>query len=217
MADLVISYARKDRHRVRAIVALLRAHYPSQAQHAVFWDDDFVAGEDWFVQFCAAIDAAPQLFVFWCSHASASSQVEREFIYAQQRGRRVVPVLLDNTALPKSLSPVHGVDLRGIVRHTHPLIQPLTLLLALAASLTGLWGITYGDSSVASDIMRMIDTLLAVDAHFPRIPGVLFISPLGWVVLALVGLVLGLFALYFHLRTARQETVVARFEPYINN
>jgi hypothetical protein len=63
------------------------------------------------------IDAAPQLFVFWCDHSAQSLQVRREFTYALTRNKRVVPVLLDDTALAPELVMIHGIDLRRAIHH----------------------------------------------------------------------------------------------------
>ncbi len=116
MAVLVISYSRADRDRVRAVVTLLRAAL-RDVEKAVFWDEDFDPGDPWFTQICQHIDSAPQLFVFWCRHSASSDQVRREFRYALGQGKRVVPVLMDNTALAAELAPIHGIDLRGAILH----------------------------------------------------------------------------------------------------
>ena len=116
MAVLVISYSRQDQPQVRAIVKLLRGAM-REIERAVYWDEDLEAGDAWFAQITAAIDASPQLFVFWCHHASRSNQVGREVHYAFERGKRIVPVLLDDTPLPDVLTCVHGIDLRDAVRH----------------------------------------------------------------------------------------------------
>src|SRR4051812_21503906 len=116
MATLVVSYSRTDRAQVKAVVALLKAALRG-IDNAVFWDEDFEPGDPWFEQICQHIDAAPQLFVFWCAHAATSDQVRREFSYAMQRGKRVVPVLMDDTALIPELAPIHGIDLRGALQH----------------------------------------------------------------------------------------------------
>src|SRR3954464_10363316 len=116
MATLVGSYSRTDRAQVKAVVALLKAALRG-IDNAVFWDEDFEPGDPWFEQICQHIDAAPQLFVFWCAHAATSDQVRREFSYAMQRGKRVVPVLMDDTALIPELAPIHGIDLRGALQH----------------------------------------------------------------------------------------------------
>jgi len=116
MATVVVSYSRTDRAQVKAVVALLKAALRG-IDHAVFWDEDFEPGDPWFEQICQHIDAAPQLFVFWCAHAATSEQVRREFSYAMQRGKRIVPVLMDDTALTPELALIHGIDLRGAVQH----------------------------------------------------------------------------------------------------
>ena len=116
MATLVVSYSRDDRAQVRAVVALLRAALRG-IDNAVFWDEDFEPGDPWFEQISHHIDATPQLFVFWCEHAASSQQVRREFSYALHRGKRVVPVLMDDTALVPELAPIHGIDLRDALQH----------------------------------------------------------------------------------------------------
>jgi len=116
MAVLVISYSRVDQPQVRALVSLLKASL-QDVERAVFWDEQFESGELWFEQLKAHIDAAPQLFIFWCDHSNASAQVRREFTYALETNKRVVPVLLDDTPLVAELAPIHGIDLRGAIRH----------------------------------------------------------------------------------------------------
>jgi hypothetical protein len=146
MAMLVISYSRVDQAQVRALVSLLRGGLRT-VEKAVYWDDQFEPGDPWFEQLKTHIDAAPQLFVFWCDHSSASEQVRREFTYAISRHKRVVPVLLDDTPLAAELKQIHGIDLRGAVRHgdaSSPLVAWLTrargTAIALAASLMLLAG-----------------------------------------------------------------------------
>jgi hypothetical protein len=121
MAVIVISYARPDQPLVRAVVKLLRGAL-RDFEKAVYWDDDFEPGEPWFEQIRAHIDAAPQLFVFWCVHSAESEQVRREFEYAFQRGKRVVPVLMDRTKLCRELADLHGIDLRPLTEHAHALL-----------------------------------------------------------------------------------------------
>lgn len=116
MAVLVISYSRVDQKQVRALVTLLKGGLRGVDQ-AVYWDDQFEPGEPWFEQLKTHIDASPQLFVFWCAHSSASQEVKREFAYALERKKRVVPVLLDETPLAPELAPIAGIDLRGAVQH----------------------------------------------------------------------------------------------------
>ena len=119
MAVLVISYSREDRTSVRQLVSLLRSALQG-VERALFWDEDFEPGDLWFEQIQKQIDTTEQLFVFWCSHSAQSPQVNREFSYAFERNKRVVPVLLDNTPLSPELAPIHGIDLRAVVAHNEP-------------------------------------------------------------------------------------------------
>ena len=146
MATLVISYARADQPLVRGVVKLLRAAM-SEIDDAVYWDEDFEPGAAWFDQIKHSIDEAPQLFVFWCAHSAASSQVLDELMYALNAGKVVVPVLLDDTSLSASLAPIHGVDLRTAVRHVATPHEHSTLRwlvpAALAATVLALSVVTW--------------------------------------------------------------------------
>jgi hypothetical protein len=115
MAQLVISYAREDRHIVRSLVQLLRGAI--LVQGAVFWDEEFTPGKEWAEQFRHEIDKAPERYVFWCSHSATSEDVSAEVAYALDRGKLVVPVLLDDTPLNESVSRRQGIDVRGVVNH----------------------------------------------------------------------------------------------------
>lgn len=119
MAQVVISYSRVDRELVDALLTLLRAL--PEMKRAIYWDKDFEPGEDWFEQIRRAIDVAPLVFVFWCCHSSDSRQVQREVDYAFSKGRKVVPVLLDDTPLSPQLAAIHGIDLRFAVHHSRAL------------------------------------------------------------------------------------------------
>jgi len=100
--------------------ARLRAAMRDVIEKAVYWDDDFVAGNAWFEQIKRYIDKSPQLFAFWSVHSSQSKQVQREFMYALEKERRVVPVLLDHTPLVPRLVAILGVDLRSLIYHRLP-------------------------------------------------------------------------------------------------
>jgi hypothetical protein len=140
MAVLVISYSRADQPQVRAVVTLLRTAL-RDIEKAVFWDGDFEPGDPWFEQIKGHIETAPQLFVFWCAHSAESPQVRREFTYALDRRKRVVPVLLDNTPLTDELAAIHGIDLRQAIVHAPSgpaivfTIAPATTRLRIARAL----------------------------------------------------------------------------------
>jgi len=118
MPRLVISYSREDAPLVRSVVTLLRGALRDVEGPALL-DDLVESDETWFKQFKIEIEAAPQLFVFWCSHASVSDHVRREYEYALKQKKRIVPVILDDTPLPAMLAMFHSVDLRGAVAHAH--------------------------------------------------------------------------------------------------
>src|SRR5262249_44946770 len=54
------------------------------------------------------------------AHAADSAQVRREFMYALEQHKRVVPVLLDDVELTPELAPIHAIDLRSAVSHKEP-------------------------------------------------------------------------------------------------
>ena len=141
MATLVISYSRADQAQVRAVVSLLQGAL-SDVEKAIFWDGQLEPGEPWFQQLKTHIDAAPQLFVFWCGHSSSSTEVRREFVYALQQRKRVIPVLLDDTPLADELAPIHGIDLRGAIRHRRSGRPKIAMKLALAALLVSMLAAT---------------------------------------------------------------------------
>lgn len=143
MSVLVISYSRADRTQVRAVVALLRSAL-RELDKAVYWDEDFEPGEAWFEQIKSHIDVAPQLFVFWCHHAAASPQVRREFLYAFERNKRVIPVLMDDSPLAPELRPIHGIDARGAVRHGFVLKRLVPWIVAGSVLLAGASFVTLG-------------------------------------------------------------------------
>jgi hypothetical protein len=116
MATLVLSYSRVDRALIHLVVVLLKSWH-REFDLVVFWDRDLEPGTYWRQEFRRALDAAPQLFVFWCRHASESSEVRFEFQLALTRGKRVIPVLLDDAPLPPELTETQSIDLRRAVRH----------------------------------------------------------------------------------------------------
>jgi hypothetical protein len=123
-AYVFVSYSRSDAPFITPIVRLLRtaiAGVPSAVGkywEFVFQDTDSIEpGGGWKDQIDDAITRAERIFVFWCTHSSKSDQVQREYELALRLMKVVVPVLLDDTPLPKPLSPINGVDLRELRTH----------------------------------------------------------------------------------------------------
>jgi TIR domain len=119
---VVVSYARTDRRLVRGGVDYLRSAFSRPAEGVVFWDGDFIAGENWFQQFKASVNRATAVYVFWCRHASRSRWVAQELAYAFKRRKRVIPVMIDSTPLGEHLAMLHAVDWRRLFTHP-PLVK----------------------------------------------------------------------------------------------
>lgn len=103
--SVFISYSTVDRDDVHGAVDLLRA---SGAK--VFLDVasiDF--GERWKDALYKALDRCERVMVFWSHAAAASEWVEREWRYALELGKKIVPTLLDFTPLPPELAEFQAV------------------------------------------------------------------------------------------------------------
>jgi len=104
-----ISYSRKDALLVRQIIGLFAA-----VDVSVFRDEQSIKpGQKWRIGINAALEECQVVLVFWCEHAAASFEVRNEYERAIALSKRVVPVLLDQTALPPNLGQYQGVDLRA--------------------------------------------------------------------------------------------------------
>jgi hypothetical protein len=105
-----ISYSRNDRHIVEPLVQLLRLR-----GDLVFFDIDSISpGQLWRDELETAIETAAWFVLFWCAHSSQSREVEREFRAALAKGKKVVPLLLDDTALPDRVAAFQGIDFTSI-------------------------------------------------------------------------------------------------------
>jgi hypothetical protein len=102
------SYADSDRPFIQQMVRLLRL-----LRGWVFFAPDSIRlGSPWESELRAAIKKCSFMVVFWCEHARSSAWVEREYSMALGLGKRVIPVLLDDTEVPDPLER-QGIDLRG--------------------------------------------------------------------------------------------------------
>ena len=98
--SVFISYARADGPIVLPDVELLRA-----GGVRVFMDvRDIEYGERWHAVLKRAIDTCERVIVFWSAAAKISEWVEREWRMAVERGKKIVPTLLDDTPLPQELA-----------------------------------------------------------------------------------------------------------------
>jgi hypothetical protein len=113
--NVFVSYARHDSAHVKSLRGLLRGIIP---ESSVFVDTESLrVGEKWESQLREAIDGCDVFVVAWSWRARASEWVERETLLAvaqaEATGRpRIVPVLLDRTALSTVLAPFQAVHAR---------------------------------------------------------------------------------------------------------
>jgi TIR domain len=99
-------------HSSRAIVKLLRVN-----KALVFQDlDSIELGKRWREQAGRTLAEAHLVVSFWCVHSSHSSKVESEYKSALERGKDLLPVLLDATPLPVDLTEFQWIDFRRRTR-----------------------------------------------------------------------------------------------------
>ncbi len=112
--DVFISYSRADESRIAPVVKLVR----SLRDDLVFQDvQDILPGERWEDALLTALHGSSVVIVFWCEHAAASTYVEKEWAVAVEEGKKIIPLLLDNTKLPGPLSQYQWIDLRSFGIH----------------------------------------------------------------------------------------------------
>ena len=105
-----ISYSRDDERLVVPVVKLLQS-----VDAAVFFDlESLRPGDKWEAKIEQALIVATSVFVFWCKHAEQSDWVRKESEIAMRLGKRVIPVLLDNTPLWEILRPYQWIDFRDV-------------------------------------------------------------------------------------------------------
>jgi predicted ATPase len=109
---IFVSYARSDG---KEIAAKLRRRL--QDEHGFpLWQDlaDMEGGKDWWQQITQAIDHVEFLVLVMTSAALRSEYVRREWRYARQQGKCVIPVIgakgIDFDALPGWMRRAHFVD-----------------------------------------------------------------------------------------------------------
>lgn len=109
---IFVSYARSDGE---AFARALRERLA--AQGFSLWHDrqDMEGGRDWWRQITEAIDTVEYLVLVMTPAALRSDVVRREWRYARQQGRCVVPVMgakpLDFSGLPRWMASAHFYDL----------------------------------------------------------------------------------------------------------
>src|SRR5688572_12919344 len=106
MADIFVSYSRKDVSFARALAAALSAHGWS-----VWWDRHIPAGRTFDEVIAEALAAARCVIVVWSKDSVTSDWVREE----ADEGRRreiLIPVLIDDVRPPLGFGRIQAADLR---------------------------------------------------------------------------------------------------------
>jgi hypothetical protein len=110
-----VSYSHEDRVLVEPVVRLLR-----MTRNDVFLDFQSIElGTPWREEISTALAQAQVGIVFWCKHAHQSSHVGREWRAGIGMRKRLLPVILDNTRMPRGLEGFQGVDFRALASSVH--------------------------------------------------------------------------------------------------
>ena len=109
MKQVFLSYSRKDLRFVERLAADLQ-----QAGYDVWYDlTDIEGGDRWAIEIQTAIDHCDVCVTVISSNSIVSEWVEKEFLYASNVGKKVIPVLHEWTTLPLWLMNIHYIDVRG--------------------------------------------------------------------------------------------------------
>lgn len=120
MTKVFISYSHEDRDNIAPIVELLRG----TMRNSVFQDyRDIPPGKKWRENLMDALQKARTVVVFWCEHSSKSDFVKKEYEFAVDAEKDVMPLLMDDTEMPVSLKAYQWVDFRRYQLHAPPAPQ----------------------------------------------------------------------------------------------
>lgn len=113
MADIFISYAQKDKARVKPLVEALE-----QQGWSVFWDRRIRAGQKFETVIEKELQNARCAIVAWSEHSLHSDWVHDEAGEAKERNI-LVPVILDAIKPPMGFRRIHAADLTSLGRGKH--------------------------------------------------------------------------------------------------
>ncbi|MDB6162817.1 MAG: hypothetical protein JWL98_249 [Xanthomonadaceae bacterium] len=120
MADVFVSYCRRDKARVAPLVATIEATGLS-----VWWDPAIVPGQEFDRQIDTELKQAAAVLAVWTSDSVDSRWVRGEARDAAERGV-LVPVRFDGASLPIDVRAFHTIDLDDSQRDARsPQVQEL--------------------------------------------------------------------------------------------
>jgi TIR domain-containing protein len=111
-----VSYSPADNDLVSAIISLLSA----SNTELVYRDAESLrTGRGAREDLQASIAESDIVLVFWCHHAFTSYDVRKECDLALVQGKDMLPVLLDDTPLPRKVADRRTIDFRARVGVMH--------------------------------------------------------------------------------------------------
>jgi len=105
--EIFISYSRKDRAKVSSLVSTLRSSGVS-----VWVDESAIDGATlWSQEIVGAIRKCKVFLLALSSNSSLSENVVKEVALASERGKKILPVMLEDTEVPESMAyPLAGIQ-----------------------------------------------------------------------------------------------------------
>jgi TIR domain len=124
--NVFVSYSHADSLLVSPVVKLLRVN-----KSLVFQDFDTIQpGKRWRGEIAKGLAESRLVVVFWCTHASQSNEVSKEWRAAIEQKKDLLPLLLDPTPLPPELAEFQWIDFRGTVGANHSsTVRPVARML----------------------------------------------------------------------------------------
>ena len=106
MTQLFISYSRKDIAFVRRLAGDLE-----NAGYMVWWDiTDLRGGDDWVRVIPEAIEASDTFIVVLSPNSTVSEWVRKEYTQALSLRKKIIPIMLERTAVPFALNTINYID-----------------------------------------------------------------------------------------------------------
>lgn len=105
-----VSYSRKDARVVKPVVEIIRA-----TGARVFRDEDSIPpGKKWKDVLATSIEDSDVVVVFWSKDSSKSKTVKEEYTKGVMLDKDIIPVLLDDCPLCKTLQEYQCIDFRPL-------------------------------------------------------------------------------------------------------
>ena len=135
MADVFVSYSRRDKARVAPLIMAIEA-----AGWSVWWDPEILPGQEFDRQIDAELRIAAAVLVVWTTDSVQSRWVRGEAREAAERGI-LVPLRFDRATLPIDVRAIHTIDIEnseiedsGTAANSRPVQEMLRALSGLIAA-----------------------------------------------------------------------------------